>query len=160
MAPHSRVWWFTANRPFTHAEADELRALLADFTATWQAHGADLKAGYSLLYDCVVCIAVDENFTAPSGCSIDKAFRILQDFGSRHRMDLFQRTLLIVPEGDSARILTKTEVAEAIQSGKIQSDTLVLNTLEMQLNSGPEAALIPFENSWLGRQLAANLLAK
>ena len=93
----SRIWLFAADRVLSESESEALQQDLMMFVAEWQAHGADLTAGFELRYGACLVIAVDESQAAPTGCSIDKAFRLLQRFGSEHKMDFFNR--LQSPQG-------------------------------------------------------------
>ena len=78
MPDASRVWMFGAQRFLTPDEANHLQAEMSHFVSGWQAHGKDLLAGFWLLLNNVLVVAVDESKEPPSGCSIDKVFKLLK----------------------------------------------------------------------------------
>lgn len=153
LSDKSRLWMFLGNRPLSETEEQVLGDALTQFVSGWQAHGKDLSAGWLIRDHALILIAVDESMEAPSGCSIDKAFRLLTEFGSRHHIDFFQRTLVAVPGTGGISIYTKSEASAAFQSGQIKEDTPVYNTLLQTTEELHSKLIIPFSSHWLGIQL-------
>lgn len=147
----SRIWIFTANRKFTDYESTMLAAELDIFVSSWKAHGNALSAGFDICYGCQIIIGVDENAEVPSGCSIDKAFRLLQNFGTNHDLDFFQRTAIVKVEGEVSKLFSRDAALGAVDSGELKPGDKVVNTLIQQLSEWKSRALIPFEDSWLGK---------
>ena len=83
----SRVWMFGAQRLMSEEEIQHLNHSLADFVSSWQAHGNPLTADFCILHRCVIVVAVEELQEAPSGCSIDKVFHLLQSQKEKYDLD-------------------------------------------------------------------------
>lgn len=150
----SRVWIFFCNRPLTINEAAELGEELKAFVSGWKAHGSALTAGYELQRGVALAIAVDESVAQPTGCSIDKAFRLLQEFGADRNVDFFNR-MLLVTAGGIPEILSKADAAKRFEEGRIVESTLVYNGMADNLKAYRNSFIIPFSEHWLRKQLAA-----
>jgi hypothetical protein len=99
-------------------------------------------------------VAVDESVEAPSGCSIDKVFRLLSDFTTATGIDLLNRLLLLVPDSaDTASIYTRQLADAAIETGKINENTPVANIMHTRLEAFISQPLQPFRDHWMGKQL-------
>lgn len=149
----SRVWVFLANRILAPNESMDLQKIIEDFVGKWQTHGADLTAGYEVFGNAALIVAVDESKTPPSGCSIDKVFRLLQDFGAEKSVDFLSRTLVGKLVENTVTIFTKQEAVEAFNSGELKDNTLVIDTLVADLSAYKNNFKIAFKNHWLGKQL-------
>lgn len=149
----SRVWMCGAQRRITAAELESLRIQLQQFVNGWQAHGVDLVAGFEILLDAVIVVAVDENQEPPSGCSIDKVFNLLKLQHEISQLDFFQRTLLWTLKGDDLCILDQKAVLEAYQMGEIEASTSVVNMLPKDLGELRRSFWIPISDSWIGKKL-------
>jgi hypothetical protein len=146
----SRVWVFFANQHLAEAAEQQLHVALEQFVQGWKAHGNALTAGYEIVAHTAVIVAVDEAAESPSGCSIDKAFRLLTEFGNTHNLDFFNRLLLTTAEG---KVYTQAEVKLAFATGELGPDTLVLNPMIQNLADMKHAFTIPFNSHWLGARL-------
>lgn len=150
----SRIWLFLANQPLTESQLHELEKKLDEFTASWQTHGNPLTAQYIIEYCQLVIIAVDESKTPPSGCSIDKAFRLLTEFQDIHHLDFFQRTLLGIPiSAESLQVLPSTEIISAVKEGILSAETTVVNTFAQTLAEYLSLPIIPLNSTWLSAKL-------
>src|SRR5687767_6275021 len=74
----ARVWVFGTSRPLAASEKAQLTSALDQFFEGWASHGAAVAAGFEWLEDHFLVVAVDEGLH-PSGCSIDKLFRMLSE---------------------------------------------------------------------------------
>lgn len=146
----SRVWVFFANKPLTEDATTQLHAALEQFVQGWKAHGSQLTAGYEILASTAVIVAVDESAAAPSGCSIDKAFRLLTEFGASHNIDFFNRLLLTTAAGT---VYTQAEAKAAIEAGTLHNDTSVFNPMIQTLSDMKTKFTIPFSSHWLAARL-------
>ncbi|MEY3984456.1 MAG: hypothetical protein RL160_2015 [Bacteroidota bacterium] len=122
LPPHARIWFFLADRKLEAPDQEELGAQLARFTASWKSHGNSLSAAFHIMLDHIVLIAVDEQMEAPSGCSIDKAFRLLQDFGSIKGIDFFNRLLVPLATNQGLELIHRSQLLPKIASGAIHPD--------------------------------------
>src|SRR5690349_24815295 len=94
LSDNSRVWIYQGHRRLTDSEADQLHSVLRSFCEQWAAHGEPLKTSYRLERNQFVVLCADEDFHAPSGCSIDTSVRMLKDFQASTGVDFFNRTLV------------------------------------------------------------------
>lgn len=152
----ARVWVFLADRQFSQIENTELGKKMDNFVSGWQTHGADLTAGYEIKNNVAVVVAVDESRTPPSGCSIDKVFRLLQEFGNENGIDFLNRMLVVKIEGNDIAVLGKKQAKDAYLEGILTENTAVMNPLVDNLMDYKNAFLIAFKNHWLGQQLIDN----
>lgn len=149
----ARVWIFISNSILNKNQVDALDRDLQLFVADWTTHGKELSAGFELLHQSVVVIAVDESKTPPSGCSIDKVFRLLQDFGAKENLDFFQRTSVALVGESGVRILNKKDATLAFENGDILPQQICINSLVNTIQLYNQSFMIPFSEHWLGRQL-------
>lgn len=154
LSDNSRVWFFGADRKLNDAETAVLTAAMNAFVDDWTAHGKNLSAGYDFIDQCLLVVAVDETVTLPSGCSIDKVFRLVQELGSQSGVDFLNRTLIYVNQGKETDIFNRAEAENAYVAGQILPETMVFNTLITSLSEFRQRPLIPLSQSWIGRQLA------
>jgi hypothetical protein len=124
LPPHSRLWFFLADRKLEEHEQEALSAQLRNFTCSWKSHGSSLSAGFDILMNHIVLIAVDEEQEAPSGCSIDKAFRLLQEFGNNQGIDFFNRLLVPLAVAQGVALIHRSELATKITAGAVHPDDL------------------------------------
>jgi hypothetical protein len=153
LAPDSRVWVFLADRILSEAEYQSLNTELKGFVSDWKAHGDDLSAGFEIRNHSAVVVAVDESITPPSGCSIDKVFRLLQQFGANNQLDFFNRMLLIVQEDPGVVIMKKADAINKFKKGDLNANSLVFNPLVNNLSTYQSGFVIPFTDHWLGKEL-------
>jgi hypothetical protein len=144
----SRVWIFQADRLLTSDEMSVLGDRMIQFQREWKTHGSALSAGCAILYDLFAIFAVDESVESPSGCSIDKAFRLLKDFGAESGVDFFNRLRVAWPEGESVYTGTKQEVADHIRTGRLNLDSLFFDNSATTLNDLENDWLKPMRNAW------------
>lgn len=140
----SKVWFFGANRILTKEEVDNLTLELTNFTKGWTAHGAQLSAGFTLLHNCIVIVAVDESKTPPSGCSIDKVFGLLRI----SNVDFFHRTLLWQPFCESVKIFSVDEIKSEYEAGQLSENTLMLNSQVYTLADVRNNLYIDLKSTW------------
>jgi hypothetical protein len=154
LSSDSRVWFFIADRPLTAPEVQQLQALMTEFVNGWKSHGSALLASFELRWNTLLTVAVDESVEAPSGCSIDKVFRLLQDFSSATGIDFLNRLLLLVPQEDgTAQIHNRQTATAAIDRAEISENTPVLDVMHPRLGDFTSNPLQPFREHWMGKQI-------
>lgn len=152
MNPESRMWFYGLKQPLDASRSEALVQMMDAFVGEWKAHGADLQAGYRLIGNQCLIIAVDESMQAATGCSIDKSVHLLQDFGAQHGVDFFNRMLIFTFENGQIAALSPQELKEAIAQGKVNADTQVLHALAPTLKESGQG-LIPLKDSWAAKYL-------
>lgn len=78
----ARVWAFASDRELDEQMRSELHLSLTAFLDRWAAHRAALVAGYEIVEDRFLVIAVNEDVARASGCSIDALMRHLDSLES------------------------------------------------------------------------------
>lgn len=154
LSSDSRVWFFIADRPLTAPEEQQLQALMTEFVNGWKSHGSALLAGFELRWHTLLTVAVDDSVEAPSGCSIDKVFRLLQDFSTASGIDFLNRLLLLVPQADGTVQIHNRQTATAAKDrAEISENTPVLDVMHTRLGDFIDKPLQPFHEHWMGKQL-------
>ncbi|MEY4003520.1 MAG: hypothetical protein RIT07_1562 [Bacteroidota bacterium] len=154
LSPGSRVWFFVADRPLNANEAEHLNKIMTEFISGWKSHGSALSAGYEIRWNALLVVAVDESVEAPSGCSIDKVFRLLNDFKETTQIDFLNRLLLLVPTGENTvNIYTHSAAKTALENGILTDNTPVSDVMHTTLGSFVNNPLQPFQHHWMGKQI-------
>lgn len=122
LPPHARLWLFLADRPLSQDQELRLRHVLSDFTGSWKSHGQSLSAGFEILHRQIIVIAVDQQAEAPSGCSIDKAFRLLQEFGRSEQMDFFNRLLVPIVVASGLMVVHRNSIPSLLEAGTLHEE--------------------------------------
>lgn len=125
----SRIWIYQANRPFLVEELEYISAKALNFTETWQRHGEDLKASFTIKYNQFLIIAVDENFNNVSGCSIDASVRFVQSLEKELNIDLMDKLNVTFKDGDNINTVKLADFQEFAKQGKITNKTIVFNNM-------------------------------
>ena len=157
MPDASRVWMFGAQRFLTPDEANHLQAEMSHFVSGWQAHGKDLLAGFGLLLNNVLVVAVDESKEPPSGCSIDKVFKLLKSQQEKNGLDFFQRTLIWARVESDLCIYNGESLLQAFHQGDVNFDTPVVNMLAPTLGDLRNAGWIALNDSWIAKKIAREI---
>lgn len=156
LSPQSRIWVFISNRLWTAAEAEVLNSRLSDFISGWKAHGTQLIADFQCIGNAIVVLAVDETVAAPSGCSIDKAFRLLTEFGNENGLDFFNRNIVALEQNGKVGLLTKEEAQNQFDAGILMAGTRVYNPLVNSVEEFNGRFVTDFASHWLGKRLFQN----
>ena len=126
----ARVWIFTAERPLTGAEQEQLLTEVDRFIGQWGAHDAPLTAGRELRYDRFLFVAVDQRQVGPSGCSIDALVRQMKVLEQRIGVELVNHAPVVFRHDDQIKRVPRDEFAQLASSGAVNAETTVFdNTL-------------------------------
>ena len=153
-ADNSWVWIYQSNRPFAQEEQDKIQKTLAEFTAQWQAHGAQLKATSEIRYNRFIILMVDEVQANASGCSIDRSTGLIKDLEAEYKVNLLDRFNMAYKNGDEVVSCNRDEFEVLLNNGIIKPDTIVFNNMvhtKAELDTNWE---IPFSKSWHARVFA------
>ena len=125
----ARVWIFGSDKQLRE---DDAKTLVHDVTGhleNWKAHGEPLTVGSQLLDDRFLVIAVDQNTTGASGCSIDGLFRVLQAVQGKLGVNLVGGGRLFYRDHQGqVRCAARAELDDLRASGEISKDTVVFDT--------------------------------
>ena len=146
---NSRVWFFGSDRLLNDEEKSSLFIELQEFVSSWKAHGAELAASFEILHDCILIVSVDESVTPPTGCSIDKVFKLLEKQAS----NWFNRLLIWRAFCNTAKIYTVDELQLALKSGEVDRDTIIINSTVRSLTEVRKSLYISINDSWVSSKL-------
>ena len=146
---NSRVWLFGSDRLLNDEEKSSLSIELQEFVSSWKAHGAELAASFEILHDCILIVAVDESVTPPTGCSIDKVFKLLEKQAS----NWFNRLLIWRAFCNTAKIYTVDELQLALEASEVDRDTIIINSTVRSLTEVRKSLYISINDSWVSSKL-------
>ena len=148
---YSRVWIYQADREFNPAEAEQLHAILQQFTSTWTAHNNALLAGYELHHNRFIVLVVDESQAGASGCSIDKSVNVMKAIEQQFGVNLFDRFNTAYVLDGQVLSASREQMEELIAEGKITAHTPVFNNLVSTYGALHTQWLVPYKDSWHAR---------
>ncbi|MFN0173679.1 MAG: hypothetical protein ACKVU0_03435 [Saprospiraceae bacterium] len=148
-SPDSRVWVYTSNRALTADESAIAQKNLDAFCQQWTAHNQALLAKAEVFENQFLVLMVDETQAGASGCSIDKSVHFLEQLGEAIGADFFERMRFAwVNEQGEMQFANRPEFMALVQSGHINHETLMANSLVQTKSDLAEKWLVPFGKSW------------
>jgi hypothetical protein len=148
LADHSRVWIYQSNRPFSEREQIVLTSQLNAFVQVWAAHGRDLLASSAVLLDQFIVLAVDEQKTGASGCSIDKSVNFMKELAAQYDVSLFDRLTFTFLNGGKVQTAVSSDFKRLYTEGSLSDDTLVFDNLVNNVSDLRTTWLKPLASSW------------
>ncbi len=101
---------------------------MAGFVEEWTAHRRDLRAGFALMHDHILLVAVDESLTGASGCSIDALMGRLRALGAELEVDFLDSLPVWFREADgSVRAVSRAEFSDLARAGDVTEVTPVFD---------------------------------
>lgn len=153
IADDARVWIYQSDRPFTPEELLEIERACDEFVSGWHAHGNDLNAFSTVLYNRFIALFVNPGEMV-SGCSIDSSVHFITSLEKKLGLSLTNRTMVaFLDEEQQVQNLHISELSTAYESGEITDDTLVFDNLVFTKGEMEERWLKPLGTSWHKRML-------
>ncbi len=144
----SRVWIYQANRPFTEEEAKEISGKLDAFIEQWTAHGANLEASYEIKYRRFIVIALDQEITSASGCSIDASVHFIQQLEKEYEVDLLDKMNVSYKMGEFIAYKSLADFRKMAKQKSVSSRTIVFNNLVNNKAEYLSEWEVPASQSW------------
>jgi hypothetical protein len=152
MPGHARLWVFAAERDLTNDERARFLETVDTFLDGWQAHRHPLTSARDFRYDRFLFVAVDEQASGVSGCSIDALVREIKGLEAGLGVRLVDHgPVLFRADGRIVRV-PRDEFAELARSGRVTPATAVFDNTITRVDDvrsgrweGPASA------SWHGR---------
>lgn len=145
----SRVWIYTSNLEFTPDQIIEIKCAGDAFVAQWQTHGKPLDAGFALVHNRFVLLAVNEKIGKASGCSIDTYIALVKDIELRLGLSLLDKLNLAYREANqNIAVLPLNAFKNEISIGNLNAQTLVFNNMIETLGEMRNIWEVPLVNSW------------
>lgn len=154
---NSRLWIFQSSRPLDAEERKILLDMTGSFLSQWTAHQQQLKAGCDLLDGLFLLIAVDEQYTGASGCSLDKLHHFVRDAGRQFSVDLLDRlNVALHREGSPSWMQIRLpELENMLKIGVISGREQVADVSIQTLGEYRTGFMKHIQETWLNRYLPA-----
>ena len=79
ISSHSPIWIFQCNKMLDSSLISQIEFDVKNFLNNWTSHNLEMKSSYKILHDLFLVISVENNFSNPSGCSIDKLINFIKN---------------------------------------------------------------------------------
>ncbi|MFT5617956.1 MAG: chemotaxis regulatin CheY-phosphate phosphatase CheZ [Arenicella sp.] len=146
----ARVWIYQSSRDFTNSEVSEISTTVQKFISQWQAHGADLQASFQIMYNRFIIIGANQDFHAPTGCSIDSSVAVIRQIEQHLRISLFERTQIpFKADGGEIQTTPMNELKEQVAKGEINVDSITFNNLVENVGQFKTKWEVPAKETWL-----------
>ncbi|GAB4127416.1 MAG: hypothetical protein OHK0045_19840 [Raineya sp.] len=146
---NARVWIYQANRALTEQEQSEIIKFLSDFLENWTAHQQTLKASAKILNNFFILIALDEDYQAASGCSIDKQVHCIKQIEQQWGISLLDNTQVAYIFENQIKLIHFKEIKNAIAQNLIAPQTLIFNRNIATIQDLQHSWLVPAQTTWL-----------
>lgn len=152
MPSYSRLWLYQSDRELTDTEVSTISAMLLNFLESWETHGSSLIASFEIRHNRFIILAVNEELTKPSGCSIDKSISIIKTIEEKFKISLFDRTkIAYFDTTNQIQVVPLLKIKELVINQELTPDTLVFDNLiqiKEQLDKEWKTKAV---NTWLKR---------
>jgi hypothetical protein len=159
LPPHSRVWIYQSDRPFSVEEEKIISNSLMSFCSQWEAHGNPLQTSFKIEYHQFVILVVDESSAGASGCSIDGSVRVLKELGNHLNIDFFDRSLVAFLENEKVQSYSLSQLKSLFQSGELTPASQAFNNLVASKAEWEINWKTSVQKSWLTKYLPKDTLS-
>lgn len=153
MPDDSRVWIYQANRLLSLAEIERVAVTLKEFCGQWAAHQVALQTSFSIDHHRFVTLAVNEEASSPSGCSIDSSVHVLKSLERDLGIDFFSRSEIAFSENGAIMVHPIQNLKNLFTSGRLNENSLALNTLVQTLGEWRTQGTVKVSDTWLKRYI-------
>lgn len=151
MPKSAKIWIYQANRKMTDDEVATANELLRGFVENWAAHSTPLKASYQIKYSRFIILAVDQEYHAASGCSIDESVRIIQELEQKFEIDLLDKMNVTYKTGEFIAHKSLIDFKKMAKEKAVNANTVVFNNLVNTIEEFEEFWEVPAGESWHSR---------
>ena len=149
----SRIWIYQSNRSFSEEELSEIKEKLNIFIENWTAHGSDLQSGYTIEYKRFIAIALNQNISTATGCSIDASVHFIQQLEKDYNVDLMDKMNVSYKQGEFVAYKTLLDFKKMAKDKAVSKNTIVFNNLVDNIAEFKENWEVPASESWHSRFL-------
>lgn len=130
LSADSKVWIFQADKILDNNAIDQLMQNSKAFIDSWTSHNTELKASAIIKHQLFLIIGVDTLHAQASGCSVDKAFRFVQEVGALLKIDFFNRLNIAIENGEQITLVKSQEITQ--HPGTYFFDNVIATKGELQ----------------------------
>lgn len=158
LSDSSKIWIYQASRELTDNETSLVKKKLEVFLSKWQSHGKDLIASYKIMYNQFIILAVDQEKTSYSGCSVDASVAVLKELEQDLQVDLFDKMKVTFKIGENINTVALSDFQKYIKEGKITQNTIVFNNLVQTKKEFENNWIVEAKDAWHARFFKNNIL--
>jgi chemotaxis regulatin CheY-phosphate phosphatase CheZ len=147
----SKIWIYQANRKLADNEVFEITEVTKDFVENWAAHGTPLEASFIVKYNRFIILAVNQDFQAATGCSIDSSVQFIQNLETKYEIDLLDKMNVTYKTGEFIAFKTLIEFKQLAKSKSVSENTIVFNNLVNTIEEWQDFWEVPASESWHSR---------
>lgn len=126
---NARVWVYQSDRELLPEELTIIASKTKDFVAQWTRHGDDVKGSFLIKYNQFLLLAVDEDFTSISGCSIDASVHFVQQLEKEFDIDFTNKLNISFKDENRINIVKMSDFQKFAKDKKVTSATIVFNNM-------------------------------
>ena len=150
---NSKIWIYQSDRAFTQEEISIISERTIAFMEEWTRHGSNLRGSFTIKYNQFLVLAVDEDFNAVSGCSIDASVHFVQELEKIFNVEMMNKMKISFKEKNHIRIVQMNAFKTYARENKITSQTVVFNHMISTKKELEGSWEVPAEQSWHKRLL-------
>ena len=147
----SKIWIYQSNRKFSDDEITEIEKSLEAFINNWSAHGTSLEASVVTKYNRFIILAVNQETTAATGCSIDASVQLIQELEKKYTVDLLDKMNVTFKLGEHIAHKTLIDFKKMAKDKAVTENTIVFNNLVNTLGEWSEYWEVHAIESWHSR---------
>ncbi len=147
----SRVWIYQSNRRLQPEELNQIENALQQFVENWAAHGKPLQASYEIRYDRFIVLAVDQEFNAATGCSIDASVHFIQELEKQFDIVLLDKMNVTYRLGDHIAHKSLIDFKKMVKDRAVSPQTIVFNNLVNTIEEYQNDWEVEASQSWHSR---------
>ncbi|GAB1445257.1 MAG: hypothetical protein KF860_05130 [Cyclobacteriaceae bacterium] len=159
ISDQAKVWVYQMNREISAPEMEEMATAIETFCSQWQAHGEPLQTSFDIAYNHFLILAVDENASEASGCSVDGSVRVLKELGDRMEIDFFDRGQAAFLINGKIDLYSISKLKELFNAGTLNASMNTFNNLVTTKADYLQNWSVSVAESWLARYLPKSTLA-
>ena len=129
ISSHSPIWVFQSNKILDSSLISQIEVDVNNFLNNWTSHNLEMKSSYKILHRLFLIISVENNFSNPSGCSIDKLINFIKNINQIYNIDFLNRLNVSFRHENKIKVVELIEFKNLILNGIIDSDTIVFNNM-------------------------------
>ena len=144
----ARIWIYQSNKLFSNDQIKIIKDRIQDFLNSWTSHGNELKVASKIKYSYFIIIALDQNTSLATGCSIDKMVHFIKNLENEFGVRLLDRLDISYKINNEIFISNLKDFKDKILEKKIDNTTIVFNNLINLKSDLTNRWEIPLSKSW------------
>ena len=148
---NSKIWIYQSSRKFSDEEVTAIQNDLIEFLNNWSSHGSSLESSFQIKYNRFIIIAVNQEFHAATGCSIDASVSFIQNLEKKYSVDLLDKMNVAFKQGEFITYKTLLDFKKLAKDKSVSENTIVFNNLVNTIEEMKESWEVPASDSWHSR---------